>query len=145
MVTFCPSKELCVVGFRMRRNPLPLLLVPVAFYVYLLLRGLGRALAAALVGLPVERAMLYKVVPVFGAVSPSGETTPARMAIVTLAGPASALLAGYILLVTVRSPATRLHPKLALLLCFIAGESVTGFQLLGPAFEWGFRLQRRVV
>lgn len=102
----------------MRRNPLALLLVPASFYVYLLIRGLGRALAAALMGLPVDHIMFYKILPAFDVFSQSGEIAPAKIAILILGGPVCALLAGYILLVLLVPWRERLPSGLGLFLCF---------------------------
>ncbi len=101
----------------MRRNPLAIVSVLVAFYVFYGLRGLGRALAAVIMGLPVSRVMIYKVLPGFDVFSNAWDIAPSRLTTLILAGPACALLAGYLLLVLIGSRGKRLPPPLRLFLC----------------------------
>jgi hypothetical protein len=102
---------------QVRRNPLVILSAPAALYVYLLIRGLGRWLAATATGLPAYHTMVYKVLPTFGVLSNTGDIAPVRSAILILAGPALVLLAGYLLLVLVSLWGERLPSWLRLFLC----------------------------
>lgn len=97
--------------YGMRRNPLAIASVLGAFYAFYVLRGLGRALAAIIMGLPVTRVMIYKVLPGFDVFSNAWEMAPSRLATLILAGPACALLAGYLLLVLIGSRGKRLPPQ----------------------------------
>jgi hypothetical protein len=101
----------------MRRHPLTIVSVLGAVYVFYTLRGLGRALAAVVMGLPVNRVMLYKVLPSFDVFSDAWQTAPSRLATLILAGPACALLAGYLLLMFIGCLGKRLPPQLMLFLC----------------------------
>ena len=114
----------------MRRNPLAAVSVLAAIYVFYLLRGLGRALAAAVMGLPVGRVMIYKVLPSFDVFSDAWDMAPARLATLILAGPVCALLAGYLLLVLIGPPGRRLPSQLLL---FLSMTSYAGL-ILDPIY-----------
>jgi hypothetical protein len=101
----------------MRRNPLAILSVVGAIYLYYLLRGLGRALAAASMGLPTNRVMLYKVLPTFDVFSNAWEMSPSTIAVLLLAGPACALLAGYLLMALIDRLGESLPRPALLFLC----------------------------
>jgi hypothetical protein len=101
----------------MRRSPLAIVSVLAAVYVFYVLRGLGRALAAVIMGLPVTSVMIYKVLPGFDVFSNAWEIGRSRIATLILAGPACALLAGYILLMLIGSRGKRLPPLFRLFLC----------------------------
>jgi hypothetical protein len=109
----------------LRRNPLGILSALAAFYIYLLLRGLGRGLVAIVVGLPVRRIMIYKVLPTFDALSNTGRIAPGVLATFIIAGPLCALLAGYLLLALISLRGEHLPPRLRLLLCFTCYLSLT--------------------
>lgn len=104
----------------MRGHPLTIVSVLGAVYVYYTLRGLGRALAALMMALPVRHNMLFKVLPAFDVFSDAWEMPPLRLAALILAGPALALLAGYILMVLIGRMGQRFPPHLRLLLCLIS-------------------------
>jgi hypothetical protein len=108
----------------MRRNPLAIASVLGAFYAFYVLRGLGRALAAIIMGLPVTRVMIYRVLPGFDVFSDAWEMAPSRLATLILAGPACALLAGYLLLVLIGSRGKRLPSQLLLFLCMTSYVSL---------------------
>jgi len=101
----------------MIRHPLTIVSVLGAVYVYYALRGLGRALAAVIMGLPAKQGMLFKVLPTFDVFSNAWETAPRALGTLILAGPALALLAGYLLLLIVHYCGRRLPPHLQIFLC----------------------------
>lgn len=100
----------------MRRHPLAIISVLGAVYVFYLLRGLGRALAASIMGVPINRGVLYGVLPTFDVFSGAWERAPRELAVLILAGPGLALAAGYALLAIVSSPERRLPAHLLLFL-----------------------------
>ena len=122
----------------MRRNPLAIISVLVAFYTFYVLRGLGRALAAVIMGLPVGRVMIYKVLPSFDVFSNAWELEPSRLVTLILAGPACALLAGYLLLALIASREKRLPPRLRLFLCMTSYISL----ILDPIYYAAIPLLR---
>ena len=122
----------------MRRNPLAIVSVLAAFYVFYVLRGLGRALVAVIMGLPVTSVMIYKVLPGFDVFSNAWEMRPSRLATLILAGPACALLAGYILLVLIGYREKRLPPNLRLFLCMTSYISL----ILDPIYYAAIPLLR---
>jgi hypothetical protein len=87
-----------------------------AVYVFYVIRGLGRAVAALTAGLPVNHGMLYKVLPTFDVFSDAWEMAPSQLATLILAGPGLALLAGYLLLGLVGHLGRRLPSGLLLFL-----------------------------
>jgi hypothetical protein len=101
----------------MRRNPVGLLSVLGAFYTYLLLRQLGRATAAFMMDARLHLVMNYKVFPRFDMSFNAGALTPARFAVLILAGPGLALAVGYLLLALGTSRTRRPPRGLRLLTC----------------------------
>jgi len=100
----------------MRRHPLTIVSVIGAVYLFYILRGLGRALAALILGIPLNQRMLYKVLPTFDVFSDAWQRAPLELAALILAGPALALLTGYMLLVLACSLGRRLPTPLLLFL-----------------------------
>jgi hypothetical protein len=82
----------------MRRNPFALLSALGAFYAYFLLRYLGRGLAAAVMDVHLEQAVVYKILPRLDIFPRAAGVAPARLAILILMGPVVALLTGYLLM-----------------------------------------------
>jgi hypothetical protein len=101
----------------MRRDPLAIVSVVGAFYIFYALRGLGRALAAAILGQPVDLVMLYKVLPTFDVFSGAWEMATPRLVTLILAGPACVLAVGYLLMVIVSRKGARLPSQLVFFLC----------------------------
>ncbi len=108
----------------MRRNPLTILSILGAIYVFYVLRGLGRALAAIIMGLPAKPVIIYKVLPGFDVFSNAWEMAPPRLAALILAGPACALLAGYLLLVLISYQGNRIPSKVLHFLCMASYVSL---------------------
>jgi hypothetical protein len=101
----------------MRRNLLAPVSVLAAFYAFYILRGGGRALVAAMMGIPITRVMVHRVLPAFDVFSNAWEMAPSRLAILILAGPAATLLVGYLLVLVIGPKVERLPSPLLLFLC----------------------------
>jgi hypothetical protein len=101
----------------MRRNPLAIVAVLGAIYTFYVVRGLGRALAASVMGVPVRRVMIYKILPTFDVFSDAWDMAPSRLAALILAGPASGLLIGYLLLLILGYEGKHTPARILFFLC----------------------------
>jgi hypothetical protein len=113
----------------MRRKPLALLSILGAGYAYLLIRQMGKVLAATALGMPVDPGMIYGFLPDFQ-VSYPGDAPTYGHAILMLAGPGLALLTGYFFLWVVWHHRERIPSGLRLLTGLI---SYLGL-ILDPAY-----------